>query len=233
MKRKIHLVIATILTLTLVLTACATGEQTSLEEQLKEKNEKIADLEDEIKDLQDKIEELQSSKKEDISEDELLEVALDVIELIRDKDMESLSNYVHPEKGLRFSPYDFIDTKNHVVFTKDEVATLKENTKVYTWGNYDGSGEPIQLSFNDYYDEFIYDVNFANPHMIGNNTIIGKGNAVSNIDEAYPNGKFIEFYFSGIDPKFEGIDWRSLKLVFEQEDGVWYLVGIIHSQWTI
>jgi UDP-N-acetyl-2-amino-2-deoxyglucuronate dehydrogenase len=31
----------------------------------------------------------------------------------------------------------------------------------------------------------------------------------------------------------EGMDWRSLRLVFEKKNDIWYLVGIIHDQWTI
>jgi hypothetical protein len=29
------------------------------------------------------------------------------------------------------------------------------------------------------------------------------------------------------------MDWRSLRLFLEQKDGTWYLVGIVHGQWTI
>jgi hypothetical protein len=29
------------------------------------------------------------------------------------------------------------------------------------------------------------------------------------------------------------MDWRSLRLVFMQDGGTWYLAGIIHDQWTI
>ena len=29
------------------------------------------------------------------------------------------------------------------------------------------------------------------------------------------------------------MDWGALKLVFQQIDGNWYLVGLIHSNWTI
>jgi hypothetical protein len=38
---------------------------------------------------------------------------------------------------------------------------------------------------------------------------------------------------SGFDPEYEGMDWRSLRLVFEKKNDIWYLVGIIHDQWTI
>jgi len=241
-KRIFFIVIALIFTL--VLSACtskgneATNSDNSLEDKLKEKDERIATLEKEKEDLEDRLKELEEKlqteeKQKETADDTLLKRALDVIKLIKDKDMESLSKYVHPTKGLRFSPYDYIDVKVHKVFTRDQVANLNKDNNVYTWGSYDGSGEPIKLEFNDYYGKFVYDVDFAEPHMIGNNTIIGKGNTISNLEEVYPKGEFVEFYFSGIDPKYEGIDWRSLKLVFEKQDGQWYLVGIIHSQWTI
>lgn len=69
--------------------------------------------------------------------------------------------------------------------------------------------------------------------MIGINNIIGKGNTTNNISEAYPQGQFVEFHFTGFNPEYAGIDWSSLRLVFEELDGTLYLVGIIHSQWTI
>jgi len=43
----------------------------------------------------------------------------------------------------------------------------------------------------------------------------------------------VEYHFPGIDPQYGGLDWRSLRLVFQQSGGEWYLVGIIHDQWTI
>ena len=101
------------------------------------------------------------------------------------------------------------------------------------WGHYDGSGEPIELNFNDYYERFIYDADFANPQVIGNDVAVSYGNAIDNTKEIYPNSHFIELHFKGLDPKYEGMDWRSLKLVFEQEDGKWYLVAIVHGEWTI
>lgn len=159
--------------------------------------------------------------------------AMGVMEVIKDKDMERLSSIVHPTKGVRFAAYPYVDLELDQVFQGDELVSAFEGSQVYKWGSYDGSGEPIEISFREYYDRFIYDVDFFNPQLIGNNTIIGHGNTEENVSKAYPNGQFIEFYFSGINPEYEGIDWRSLKLVFEQEDGTWYLVGIIHGEWTI
>ena len=194
--------------------------------------------------LEEKIEELEDELLEALDRptpapgllgpsSNLLATSLEVIELIKDKDMVALSDYVHFTKGLRFTPYFYIDTQKDQVFTASEVAVLDQNSDLFTWGEYDGIGDPIHLNFNDYYDLFIYDKDFMNPQMIGNNTSIGSGNTLDNMDDAYPNSHFIEFHFSGINPQYEGMDWGSLKLVFEESEGVWYLVGVVHGQWTI
>lgn len=56
---------------------------------------------------------------------------------------------------------------------------------------------------------------------------------IDNMSTAYPNGSFVEYHFTGFDSQYAGIDWASLTLVFEENGGDWYLVGIVHGQWTI
>jgi hypothetical protein len=163
----------------------------------------------------------------------VLQNALDVVELLKVQDMSGLEAYIHPENGVRFSPYGNIDTVNNQLFTASQISGLPSDTQTYLWGSYDGSGDPIQLTFNDYYDQFIYDVDFANPNLIGNNVVVGTGNTLINIVEAYPGAVFVEFHFTGFDPQYTGMDWKSLRLVFEEIDGIWYLSGIVHDQWTI
>jgi hypothetical protein len=104
---------------------------------------------------------------------------------------------------------------------------------VYNWGTYDGSGMPIELTFREYYEEFVYDVDFARPDVVGFNERVGQGNSIDNIASAYPDGVMVEYHFEGFDPEYAGMDWRSLRLVFEEKDGIWYLVGVVHDQWTI
>ena len=110
---------------------------------------------------------------------------------------------------------------------------MLNNNEIYTWGYYDGIGDTINLKFIDYYNRFVYDVDFANPHMIGNNYLIGKGNSLINIEDAYSNAEYVEFHFTGFESQYEGIDWKSLRLVFEEDNDKYYLIGIIHDEWTI
>ena len=172
------------------------------------------------------------SEAKQVNASSLLPVALDVVNALKHKDMNAIPSYIHSTAGVRFSPYGHIDVQHDLQFSTSQLPSLWSSTEVYQWGVYDGSGDPTQLTFQDYFDRFVYDVDFANPHMIGNNVVVGAGNMINNIQQAYPNGPFVEFHFTGFDPQYSGMDWRSLRLVFEQENSEWKLVGIIHDEWT-
>ena len=155
-----------------------------------------------------------------------------VINALAEKDMAFLVNFVHPGRGLRFSPYAFV-REEHQVFMPIELPALVSSVEVYTWGAYDGTGDPIELNFDDYYQEFVYSSDFANPEQMGVDERIGQGNSINNIDEFYQGSSFVEYHFSGFEEQYDGMDWESLRLVFVEEDGAWWLVGIVHDEWTI
>lgn len=223
-----------IISFIILLAGCANEQDPSNVKQLEQTIEKqqsaIEQLQEKNKQLQKENEQLKTEEKQISSS--LLSVALDVVTALKNKDMNTLASYVHSTAGVRFSPYGHVDVQNDLQFSASQLPSLWASMQVYQWGVYDGSGDPIQFTFQDYFDRFVYDVDFANPHMIGNNVVVGTGNMINNIQQAYPNGSFIEFHFTGFDPQYSGMDWRSLRLVFEQENGQWKLVGIIHDEWT-
>lgn len=155
-----------------------------------------------------------------------------VITALKNKDIKALNAYVHPESGLRFSPYAYIDSDSAVHFGPGKLPELNDDT-VYTWGSYDGSGEPIKLTFGQYYDRFVYDHDYANPQETGWDTILGSGNTTPNMKEIYPDSYVVDYHFKGFDEKNEGMDWASLILVLQEHDGGWYVSAIAHSGWTI
>jgi hypothetical protein len=165
--------------------------------------------------------------------------AVESIMALRNRDLRALAQLVHPDKGVRFSPYAYVRTgaeppeDRDQVFRAEQVGGLLADPTVYGWGRYDGSGLPIELTSEAYYERFVYDVDFAHPQVVGYNEAIGHGNTINNIETAYPDGVFVEYHFQGFDPQFEGLDWRSLRLVFDQKGDTWYLVGIVHAEWTI
>ncbi|NNU88569.1 hypothetical protein ETC04_15865 [Geobacillus sp. MR] len=213
----------------LLISGCVneSGDKVKLNQQIQEQAQLIDQLKQQNKELAKKAAEWQT-----MNEKKVLSAALAIVEALKAKDMDRLAMYVHPDKGVRFSPYGHVDIANDVVFAKDELPSLMESNRIYRFGTFDGSGEPIMMTFSDYFQKFVYDVDFANPHMIGNNIVIGKGNTLENIHEVYPDGVFVEFHFTGFDEQYDGMDWKSLRLVFEQDGGSWRLVGIVHDQWT-
>lgn len=161
----------------------------------------------------------------------VLDRASEVIQALKSQDFITLSGYVHPQNGVRFSPYAFVRDTDQV-FSADKLASILADSRVYTWGQYSGSGESIELSFPSYYSQFVYDADFANAPQLALNHRLGVSTSMDNILEFYPNAMIVEYYFPGFDLQYQGMDWRSLRLVFTEYNGTWYLVAIIHDQWT-
>ena len=159
-------------------------------------------------------------------------LAQGVIQALKAKDMTKLASFVDPKAGVRFSPYTNVKQAD-LVFTPDKLAGALTDATSYLWGTMDGSGAPIQLTFADYYAKFVYSLDFASATQVGYNQTFSSGNLIDNSRDFYPNSIIVEYYLPGTDPSQGGMDWQSLKLVFQQSGSQWYLVGIIHSQWTI
>ncbi len=161
------------------------------------------------------------------------EISNELIDAISVKDFETVSEFTHPVEGIRFTPYTYVSLDNDIVFSKEEIEIFFNDQDVYIWGIYDGIGDEISLTPNQYYDRFIYTRDFKNAEEIGYNKVLGMGNMIENQFEIYDNAIIVEYYFSGFNPDYEGMDWESLRLVFQQYQNDWSLVGIIHNQWTI
>ncbi|KMJ60466.1 hypothetical protein AB685_00835 [Bacillus sp. LL01] len=161
------------------------------------------------------------------------ETAAQIVRLLKTEDFVNLSKLIHPSKGVRFTPYGYIKEESDQIFKQTEVQGIWESETVLNWGEYDGTGDSIELTFKEYYKRFIYDADFENAEEIAVNKQLGQGNSIDNSKEVYPGSTIVEFHFPGFDEKYEGMDWRSLRVVLEQVDGRWYLIGVIHDQWTI
>jgi hypothetical protein len=173
---------------------------------------------------------------DNVNKDSLLtKLSYHILLAIKIKKYDSLEKFIHPVEGLRLSPYAYIDTLHDIVLSHLKFAEEAKNKKQdkILWGLYDGSGEPILMTLNEYMKKFVYDADFLNPEKFEINKFIGSGNSINNVLSVYKNCDFTESHFSGFDKKYEGMDWRSLRLVFKKFTDNYYLVAIIHDQWTI
>lgn len=145
---------------------------------------------------------------------------------------EGVARYVHPTKGVRFSPYAHVRTESggDLVFTAAQLTASASDQNQYTWGIQDGSGEPIKATITDYLKRF--DRPYLAGGQVGYNQVIKTGNTQNNLAQAYPGAVFVEYHLLGTGEQADH-NWSSVRLVFQQEKGTWYLVGVISDQWTI
>jgi hypothetical protein len=164
-----------------------------------------------------------------------LTLTKDILIVLKEKKYDKLVRFIDPDDRIIFSPYGHIDTINDVKLTAIEFLNYvtKDRAKKIYWGSYDGSGDSITLTVSEYLHKFAYDVDFINAEKTSLNKKISSGNALNNINAIYKHCVFTESYFSGFEKKFDGMDWRSLILLYKKSNHNLYLVGIIHNQWTI
>ena len=112
------------------------------------------------------------------------------------------------------------------------MALFADDKRKYVWGTVDGEGSPIMMTPAEYFNRYVYDKNFRTSSVIGLNTIVRSGNMLENVKEVFPDAEFVELHDPGSE-EYEGIDWKSLKLVFEKWNGERKLVAVIHGEWTV
>ena len=155
--------------------------------------------------------------------------AREIMLAIKNKDMAKLSSFVHPRKGVRFSPYWYIHPEEEQVFTRKQIHNLFASKRKYLWGTEDASGDPIRLTARQYFKQWVYDRDFLNPRKTGDDE--SGTTMTSNLDAVYPEAIIISYYDPG-EPEYVS-DWASLFLAFEKKGKTWYLVGIIHNTYTM
>lgn len=165
---------------------------------------------------------------------ELRMAAAQVVESLAAKDFDRLADLVDPERGVLFSPYTLVAPKGQVSLSREDLRKIASGERIVrTWDLYDASALPIHLSFREYLDRFVYDAPFATDGQAAVNERQGGGTTLDTTGKIWPEGRVVEYYFPGSDPERQGTDWRSLRLVFEESGGRWWLVGVVHDEWTI
>jgi hypothetical protein len=163
----------------------------------------------------------------------LLNMSADILAAIKANDFKKIASFIHPQSNIRFSPYGYVDTLEDKIFSAEQLLKQAVEQRIITWGVFDGKGTPIRLSIQKYFARFVYDVDFLHAEKKSVNKFLGLGNSLNNLKNIYPGCDFTEFYFSGFDPQYNGMDWRTLRLVFKKDTNQLWLVAIIHDEWTI
>jgi len=107
------------------------------------------------------------------------------MQAIKNRDGEKIAEFVHPVKGVRFTPYTYVSLERDLVFSREAMKNFFADTDLYLWGYYDGIGSEIQLTPAEYYEEFIYSADFINAPEVGYNEVLSSGNMLENQFDVY------------------------------------------------
>lgn len=167
-----------------------------------------------------------------ITREEIIKGANDeVLKALKNKDYKRFAEFIHPERGVRFSMYAFVDPKEDKQFSKTDFEKYQPTKTLFTWGSYDGSGDPYRATINDYLGKWVFSKDFTTSQFSLDKFQVG-GNSLNNLEKIYPKFNFTENYIKGTEKNSE-MDWKTLRFVFEEFKGKYYLVGVINDQWTI
>ena len=150
------------------------------------------------------------------------------------RDGNRLASLVHPEKSVRFSPSAYVDIETDLVFSPDQVKRFWTDRSIYVWGYAEGTGDPINMTPAQYVREYVLSRDFRHPSSINVNDDRASGNTQNNAATVYPAGTRVEYYIQpSVRDAMAQHDWAALRLVFEQIGSAWFLIGVIHDQWSV
>ncbi|MDD3896692.1 MAG: hypothetical protein PHU04_02490 [Candidatus Peribacteraceae bacterium] len=180
---------------------------------------------------------LHSSATEDTPENEtsraVKETAQNILATLKSQNWQGFASYVHPENGVRFTPYTYVKIDSDEVLSPSDFTQALSDEAMRNWGVRDGTGEPLILTFGNYYARYIWNYDYTQAPVQTWNEPSARGNILDNARDVYPDAQIVEYHFPGFDPQYEGMDWSSLRLVLEKFNSEWRLVGLIHDEWTI
>ncbi|WP_185206400.1 hypothetical protein [Chryseobacterium sp. C3] len=171
------------------------------------------------------------SKAKITKDQSLKKINEDIIQALKDKNFKKFAEFIHPERGVRFSMYAFVNPKEDKKFSKADFIRYQPTKTLFTWGTMDGSGDLYRATIRDYLADWVYSKDFATA-QVSLNAFQGKGNSLNNVKEIYPNADFTENFMKGSEAN-SGMDWKCLRLIFEEFQGKYYLIGVVNDQWTI
>lgn len=167
------------------------------------------------------------------SEQKVLATAREVIGVLAARDYQKLEGLVSSD-GLSLNFYPQLDLVKNLI-AKNDVSKIPNDTKIYLWGYTDGKGDPINLNRAQFLTTYIYSnsVDYLKAPDVAVNKKLGGGNSLNSIDKDVNGRTYVAFHFSGFDPKYGGMDWTTLYLVFDSVNGEYKLRAITKDNWTI
>jgi hypothetical protein len=165
-------------------------------------------------------------------EQKLISASKEVLLALKNEDYKKLETLTSKD-GLSFNEYpDSLDLNRNDI-SKSAVSEIPTNTTKYMWGYTDGKGDEIRLTVSDYIKQWIYNRDYINaPKIVVNQIAYPQGNTPNNIATYSQGRNYVAFHFDGRE-EYAGMDWSTMYLIFDEENGIYTLRGIVKANWTI
>ena len=168
-------------------------------------------------------------------ERELLGLSEEIFSLLKESNFNKLAERVDPEEGITFAFYaDFGNPDGYggqyVTLSKKEISEADDQK--YVWGK-DEAGKEYKLSLNEYVHQML--LQRWGKEEVDYNTITFNEPAesfagvINTIHKYYPDAKYVEYYSPGKDEH----SFQSIRFIYQERDGEWYLIGIARDVATV
>lgn len=169
------------------------------------------------------------------SDKQLTEQAIRIKDALATGDYAAITEDIHPINGVRFSMYAYVRPDKDKTFSQEQFEQYLKQSKIrFTWGQKDGTGDLLITPLPAYLQTWVNASRFYKDQQavtISVNESKAIGNSINNLQDVYPDADYVEFYHNGSET-YSGLDWRALRLVFDEYQGKRYLVAVISDQWT-
>jgi hypothetical protein len=145
-----------------------------------------------------------------------------LLKSLKFKNFRVLQNIIHPVFGIKLSPYSYILEQDKIIYA-DELLKYYNDDTIYNWG-YQGDMNLINLTFQDYYNQYIYNQDFANYDQLNFNKLSTPLQTLDNTRKYYNNAIIMEVQ---INNKINN-NYDLLRLIFETYKNKWYLIAIVN-----
>lgn len=153
-----------------------------------------------------------------------------VLEALAARDFAKLASFVGDD-GLIVSPYVMLDDSD-VRLSRSDVKSCATDPQVRHWGEKDGSGDPIETTCSQYFDEFVWNADYRKADEVLYNEPRQRGNENNNDHEFAPDAIVVELHIRGKGQQ-SARNWKSLRLIFRDSGQGWSLIAITRDVWTI
>ena len=140
---------------------------------------------------------------------------------------ELFKSLVSPAHGL-----DVVYIRDGMVanYSPEEAGWAFQSTYEVNWSPSAGSGEPVTGTFPEVILPALQDA-FKNETLICNEIELGDATYNAEWPNEYTNINFYSIYNPGVNPAYDGLDWRTWLAGVEYVNGQPYLFALLHYNW--